>query len=216
MPKPKRSNKATPAAAKEQKPMASDEAKVEAEDAPVASTPEPDESGQGKIDELEAQLAEERVAQREAEEKLQLEHEQEMQDLRDKLAAAQKQIADEANAENIDFDERPPVGVKWYYEVTFHPKRTDGDQFYVEAGVNGKIMQWQRGVRTGLRSDYREVIDNAFVPKFKQLPGEDRKSIGGLKPFTYTIHRKISEEEYMEMKKAGDEHMKQALVNGGN
>ena len=219
-PKRNKSKQQPTAATDEQKAPVAGEPSVEETPKPEISTPpsdgpfEPDDDDSlntedlSEIEKLQLALATEVAVTKR--------HEAEMAELREQLTAAEKQIQDEADAPNRDFDEKPPPGVYWYYEVTFHPKRTDGDQHYVEAGVNGKIMQWHRNQRTGLRSDYKEVIDNAFVPKFKQIPGEDRKQIGGLKPFTYLVHREIKKEEYDEMKKQGDEKMKQALVSGGN
>lgn len=115
-----------------------------------------------------------------------------------------------------EFRTRPKPGEGFlYFEILWHPKRSDSDEEFVTLGVNGKFLTWQRNVPTVIRSDYLEVADNAFVPKFKQLPGEERKEIGGLKPYTYTINRQINEEEYTRRKKEGDRALKADLEAKG-
>jgi len=128
------------------------------------------------------------------------------------IKAAEKRA--DADDRNIDFADRPPIGTFWYYEVTFNPKTSEQDDDIVMAGVNGKIIIWPRQIRTVIRSDYREAIDNAYVPLFKQIPGEDRKSIGGKKPYTYIIHRKITEKEYDKQRKIGKAEMDKSLHHG--
>ena len=147
-------------------------------------------------------------------------HKQEIDGLKKAMAEAEKN-AGSANTGSEEFKTRPSAedvenGIKYFYfEIIWHPKRSDADEETVPLGVNGKILQWQRNVPVVIRSDYLEVADNAFVPKFKQLPGEDRKEIGGLKPFTYTINRKISQEEYLDRKKSGNKALQDDLQNKG-
>jgi len=201
MPRPKRSKKTEPTTAAE------DQASAAEESAPEVTEPEVQQ----------AEKVDNSAERQDALEKLQAEavrREKEIAALRRQLKVAEGARAG-VGENGEDFDEKPPPGKFFHYMVTFHPKRNESDDELVSAGVNGNFMVWQRGVETAIRSDFKEVIDNAFTPKFKQLPGEERKEIGGLKPFTYTIHRRISEDEYNTLKAAGDKALKQHLANQG-
>jgi hypothetical protein len=146
------------------------------------------------------------------------EHKNQVEELQKQLAEAEKQAGSTANAGVQDFKTKPGPDDEadfFFFEIIWHPKRSDSDEEFVTLGVNGKIMLWPRDKPTVIRSDYLEVADNAFVPKFTQLPGEDRKEIGGLKPFTYTIKRKITEEEYRDRKKEGDAALRNDLSSKG-
>ena len=151
--------------------------------------------------------------------KSQDEHESIIKDLQRRLAEAEKKAGSTAASNsNKAFKLRPDPDddEKYYYwEITWHPKRSESEEDFVTLGVNGKLMMWPRNVPTVIRSDYLEVADNAFTPKFKQLPGEERKEIGGLKPFTYHVNRKIDEEEYRKRKKAGDKALREYLESKG-
>ena len=143
---------------------------------------------------------------------------QKIKELQEALKAAEEKAGNSANIGTQEFKLRPDKDDNadfFYFEINWHPKRSDSDEEFVTMGVNGKMMIWPRNRPTVIRSDYLEVADNAFVPKFKQLPGEDRKEIGGLKPYTYTINRQISEEEYMRRKKEGDKALREDLASKG-
>lgn len=140
-----------------------------------------------------------------------------IKDLQKQLAAAEKN-APSAGVGTEDFKLRPDEDDPedfYYFEVTWHPKRSPAEEEFVSLGVNGKMMMWARNIPAVIRSDYLEVADNAFSPKFTQLPGEDRKQVGGLKPFTYTINRKITEDEYLKRKKEGDAALRNHLQQQG-
>jgi len=173
----------------------------------AASTPtQPELTAADETAEVELSPAEQEIA------KLKIQIAKERAEFKADIKAAEKRAA--ADDRNIDFADRPPVGTYWYYEVTFNPKTSEQDDDLVMAGVNGKLMIWPRQRRTVIRSDYREAIDNAYVPLFKQIPGEDRKSIGGKKPYTYIIHRQIDIEEYDKQRKIGNDEMKKSLHHG--
>ena len=142
-----------------------------------------------------------------------------IKELQKQLAEAEAKAGSSAAIGSEEFKTRPDPEVDdekyFYFEINWHPKRSDSDEEFVTIGVNGKMMIWPRNKPTVIRSDYLEVADNAFVPKFKQLPGEERKEIGGLKPYTYTINRKITEEEYTKRKKDGDKALRDDLANKG-
>lgn len=141
-----------------------------------------------------------------------------IKELQDQLKAAQAKAKASGGDGSKEFKLRPDADDEekfFYFELLWHPKRSDADDEFVTIGVNGKMMMWPRNVPTVIRSDYLEVADNAFVPKFKQLPGEERKEIGGLKPYTYTINRKITEEEYLKRKKEGDKALREDLASKG-
>lgn len=134
--------------------------------------------------------------------------------LQQDLEAAQQRAA-EANLSNEDFREQPPPGQFFYYLVRFDPKRNEGDTEDVEAAVNGDWMVWKRGVETGLRSDYREVLENAVQAKFTVLPGQDRKEVGALQTYTFNILKRISQSEYLDLLKQGNTRLKESIVHGG-
>jgi len=115
--------------------------------------------------------------------------------LKEDLKAANDRAA-EAGVSNEDFREKPPNGTLWYYIVRFDPKRTEGDTEMVEAAVNGDWMTWNRRVETVLRSDYKEVLENAVTAKFTVLPGEDRKDVGSIQTYTFNVLKRIDKEEY--------------------
>jgi len=143
-------------------------------------------------------------------------HEKMIDELKAQLAEAEKKAGSSAAVGPKEFRTKPKPGEGFlYFEINWHPKRSDSDEEYVTVGVNGKYLVWLRNVPTVIRSDYLEVADNAFVPKFKQLPGEERKEIGGLKPYTYTINRQIDEDEYDRRKKEGDTALKVDMANRG-
>jgi len=137
-------------------------------------------------------------------------------ELQKQLAEAEKKAGNSAASGPREFRTKPGPGEDFlYFEINWHPKRSDSDEEFVTIGVNGKYLMWARNKPVVIRSDYIEVADNAFVPKFKQLPGEERKEIGGLKPFTYTINRQIDEEEYTRRKKEGDKALQADLAAKG-
>ena len=141
-----------------------------------------------------------------------------VKELQDALKKAEESAGKSANMSTEEFKLRPdPDDAEefYYFDVIWHPKRSDADEEFVVLGVNGKFITFARNKSTVIRSDYLEVADNAFVPKFKQLPGEDRKEVGGLKPYTYTINRKIDEEEYYRRKKEGDKALRDDLISRG-
>jgi len=183
---------------------------------PAESNSTPQEQADLPVDET---VDKEAMAQALSEEVLS--HEEQaakIKELQDQLKAAEESVAS-AEVGSQEFKTRPEPGVDdekfFYFEITWHPKRSDADEEFVTIGVNGKMIQWPRNRVTVIRSDYLEVADNAFVPKFKQLPGEDRKTIGGLKPYTYSIHRKITEKEYIARKKDGDKALQADLASKG-
>jgi len=145
------------------------------------------------------------------------EHEKQIKKLQEQLAKAEAEV-ESANKSTEDFKLKPDPDDKekfYYFEIIWHPKRSDSDEEFVTLGVNGKLMVWARNKPAVIRSDYLEVCENAFVPRFKQLPGEERKEIGGLKPYTYTINRKITQEEYDRRKKEGDKALHEDLASKG-
>ena len=145
------------------------------------------------------------------------EHEKKIKELQEQLAKAEAEV-ESANKSTEDFKLKPDPDDKekfYYFEIIWHPKRSDSDEEFVTLGVNGKLMVWARNKPAVIRSDYLEVCENAFVPRFKQLPGEERKEIGGLKPYTYTINRKITQEEYDRRKKEGDKALHEDLASKG-
>jgi len=149
------------------------------------------------------------------------EQEKKIEELQKALKQAEEKAGKSANVGSKEFKTRPDEEDKkngidfFYFEIVWHPKRSESDEENVTLGVNGKMLVWARNKPAVIRSDYLEVADNAFVPKFKQLPGEERKEIGGLKPYTYTINRKITKDEYDEGKKSGDKALHDDLANKG-
>jgi len=143
----------------------------------------------------------------------------------DALAAAKKQVEDlqkmladhQAKAKeyetisNGDFDEDPEPGKFFYYKVKFHPKRNENDTNEASQGINGKFIQWPRGVVTAIRSDYRRALEHAFTPRFKVLPGMDRKDVGGLQTYTFDILGQISKGEYDRLLKEGNDMQKESV-----
>jgi hypothetical protein len=153
------------------------------------------------------------IAELQARIKTEEEQAKKIAELRAQLAEAEKQPA---SKEQREFSLKPDEGEKYaYFAIVFHPKRTDSDDEFITIGVNGKFLTWRRNVPTVIRSDYMEVANNAFVPKFKQLPGEERKEIGGLKPYTFTIERRIDRSEYERLKAEGDKALKADLEQRG-
>jgi hypothetical protein len=188
-------------------PITTKEDQVPVEDVEtIDSTLEPEVDKDAMIAALQAELS---TAE---------EQKQKIADLQRDLAAAEKKSVDAGAGNSKNFKRTPDPGSKdkfYYFDIIWHPKRSDSDEECVTIGVNGKLMTWARGQATVIRSDYLEVADNAFVPKFKQLPGEDRKEIGGIQPFTYTINRKITEQEYIDRKKEGDKALRDDLLSKG-
>jgi len=211
---PKRPKKATPKTPKtDNTPKSLAEKRAESETTPQEETPVEVETAEAEAVDKDAL-----IASLQADIATQEEQASKIAELQEQLAAAEKQAGDSAAIGTNEFKTRPDKDDKekfFFFEITWHPKRSDSDEEFVTLGVNGKIMLWPRNKATVIRSDYLEVADNAFVPKFKQLPGEDRKEIGGLKPFTYTINRKINEEEYLRRKKEGDLALRDDLSNKG-
>jgi len=140
------------------------------------------------------------------------------------IAALKKQLqganarAKEASLSNEDYSEKPDhtSGEFFYYLVRFHPKRNANDTDDAMAAVNGDWMVWPRNKETVLRSDYREVLEHAFTPKFTVQPGQDRKDIGGIQNYTFDILRKISKEEYEKKLKEGNAQMKASIAMSGD
>ena len=125
-------------------------------------------------------------------------------DLQKMLANQQAQAAEYESTNNNDFDEDPPAGKFFYYKVKFHPKRNENDTNEAIQGINGKFIQWPRNVVTAIRSDYRRALEHAFTPRFKVLPGMDRKDVGGLQTYTFDILGKITKEDYDRLLKEGN------------
>jgi hypothetical protein len=51
---------------------------------------------------------------------------------------------------------------------------------------------------------YIEAADNATRPQYIQTPQESRKIIGAVQMYPYTVQRKATYEEFVEMKAEGD------------
>jgi len=134
------------------------------------------------------------------------------QELRDQLKNANDRVT-EATISNEDFREKPKPGSFFYYLVRFDPKRNVGDTEHAEAAVNGNWVTWPRGRETGLRSDYKEVLENAVQAKFTVLPGEDRKQVGSIQTYTFNILKRITKAEYEALLKKGNREL-QATIDG--
>jgi len=153
------------------------------------------------------------------------EREKELEELRAELARREKanaqlkadlkksneQVA-ASSISNDDFREKPPPGKYFYYLVRFDPKRNEGDTEMVMAAVNGDWMNWQRGVETVLRSDYKEALENACTAKFTVLPGQDRKEVGSLQTYTFNILKKITKAEYEKRVREGNAKLRQSIA----
>ncbi len=164
-----------------------------------------------KTNDLKQQL-EDQAAMKEALDDLK-KKEEELDELRQQLKSANQKVED-VSVGNVDFSERPKAGEFHYFSVRFHPMRNEHDTVEASAAVNGDWINWPRGVETVLRSDYREVLEHAFHPKFKVLPGQARKHIGGIQIYTFDILKKISKAEYTTKLGEGNERQKEAIQKG--
>ena len=210
MARPKRSTKTTaakkpPAEKQVDKQVTVDREIEEQAIADAVAAAGDDDSAAVELDEREKELAALRAQL--------AEQEKATAKLKKDLVTANEQVA-ASNLSNEDFREKPPNGKYFYYLVRFDPKRNEGDTEMVMAAVNGDWMNWRRGVETGLRSDYREVLENACTAKFTVLPGQDRKEVGSLQTYTFNILKKISEAEYRELVRAGNAEVKHSLAHG--
>ena len=106
----------------------------------------------------------------------------------------------------------PKVPSETYKEVVFSPKSDPNDINNVELIVQGDPLVCQRGVKVIVPQRYLECADHGTRAVYEQLPDKPRKIVGAVQTYPYTVVRdNVSEEEYLEKKRKGDQLTRAAL-----
>jgi len=97
----------------------------------------------------------------------------------------------------------PNDGEKFSW-VLIPEKSKETDLDYVPVGVNGEMLQLQRGSKIILPERFLKALDNAQTPVYKKDPeGGDRKITAMVQKVSYTVLSPATREEFLEMKTAG-------------
>lgn len=109
---------------------------------------------------------------------------------------------------------KPKILPEKYYRVKFSHKAHPNDEEDVTLIVNGAPLVIARGVEVIIPGRYKECADHATYPQFTQRPNEERKIVGTIKVFPYSLLGEASEEEYLELLAVGNEKTKEKLAAG--
>jgi len=100
--------------------------------------------------------------------------------------------------------------VEGFWVVQFTAKRDENDTIDVQLLLEGQVLIMERSKPVPLPGFFIQVADNATRPHFTQRPGEGRKIIDYIQMYPYTVIRRSSYEEFMEMKSEGDRITREA------
>jgi hypothetical protein len=120
-------------------------------------------------------------------------------------------------AEKDEEEERPDPDsvvepyVETYWKVMFHQKSNPMEPNDVIIGVNGEVLQMQRGKEVVVPKRYLEASEHAYYESFSQMPGEERKTTARVSVYTYTILEQSTAKEYFAQKREGDRIAREAL-----
>ena len=131
----------------------------------------------------------------------------------DEIAAKILKDHGEANLIEGVIKKNVSVAVEGYWEVIFAPAQSKDDPHDVVLQWEGQCLQIQRNVPVILPGTHLEAADNAKYPVYIQDPErskEGRKIQGWVQFFPYSVLREATEEEYLEMKAAGDKATRKA------
>jgi hypothetical protein len=91
-----------------------------------------------------------------------------------------------------------------YWEVRFHAKRNPDDTEEVFLASSGLYLQIEREKHVILPGSFLESADNGTYAVYKQEPGQDRKVVGRVSFYPYSVRRKSSRKEFDAMLAEGN------------
>ena len=92
-----------------------------------------------------------------------------------------------------------------YFEIVFSQKRDTNETEEVQLIVQGNPLQLLRGVPTIVPERYLNAAKDAVGVRYRNVQGKDRKVRTEVQTYPYTVIREVTEEEYIELKRKGDE-----------
>ena len=87
--------------------------------------------------------------------------------------------------------------------MRFHAKSNPNDTEDVVIAVNGQILQLQREQEVVVAGRFLEACRNATRTVFRQLPGQDRKTISKIMTYPFDIIGAGTEADYNQQKREG-------------
>jgi len=105
-----------------------------------------------------------------------------------------------------------------YFRGRWAMKSNPTDIETVRIGVNGEVLQWQRGVPTIVPEPYLMAAKNSVITKFTQEPGKGRKISSRIERFPFEMDHDKSEATYAEFRKdflAGSKKTREAVSQFG-
>jgi hypothetical protein len=97
-----------------------------------------------------------------------------------------------------------------YWEVRFHSKSNPDDTEEVHLASSGLSLQIEREKHVILPGSFLESADNGTYPVYKQEPGQDRKVVGRVSFYPYSVRRRSSRKEFEAMLNEGNRITKKA------
>lgn len=113
--------------------------------------------------------------------------------------------------EEVVHKDEPEPYLETYWRVIFQMKSNPMEPNDVILGVNGEILNIQRGKEVIVPKRYLEASDHAYYETFSQMPGEDRKITARVSVYPYTILGQSTEEAYFSQKRDGDRVAREVL-----
>lgn len=103
-------------------------------------------------------------------------------------------------------------GSSEFVKVIFDAKTDVQEPDDVMLSLNGHPLVMQREVELVVPRAYLEVADQTLRQKFRQLPGQTRKTVAHVKTFTYRVTGSASREDFDRMKREGTKAMENSVL----
>ena len=97
---------------------------------------------------------------------------------------------------------KPPENKFVFSLVEFHPRTHPDQTDDVQLSVNGEVLQIKRATEVMVHDKFLECARHGVHQIFTQEPGEDRKVVGEIMTYPFTVIKKgLTEEDFIAWKK---------------
>lgn len=103
-------------------------------------------------------------------------------------------------------------GTSEFVRVIFDARTDTQEPNDVYLSHNGDPLLIQREQEVIIPRKYLEVADHTLRQKFRQLPGQTRKTIAHVKTYTYRVLGPATREEYERMKREGTKKLEESVL----
>lgn len=99
-----------------------------------------------------------------------------------------------------------------YWLVRFHEKQHDQELDQFPLSVNNDVIAVSRGEEIVLPASYLEVAENARIPRWKTIPGQNRKVRSVVSRYPFTKIRKATRQEFVQRMREGNAQRDRDIV----